>query len=120
MGRTETTNPRQGAHQGERPCYANSHSHLLPQLLSARWRWLPPPRRRTGRAAEWAAALVAFIITTSAPASASATSVATRTDAMGPAPSSPRSAIACAPSTSADIDLNFAFAFEKPRSPQAA
>src|ERR1700737_1427309 len=56
-----------GAHQGERPCYANSHSHLLPQLLLARWRWLPPPRRRTGRAAEWAAASVAFIITTSAP-----------------------------------------------------
>ncbi len=33
MGRTETTNPRQGAHQGERPCYANSA--LAPTAASA-------------------------------------------------------------------------------------
>src|ERR1700730_251684 len=62
--------------QGERPCYAKSRSHSLPQLPSARSRWLPPPRWRTGRAAEGVAALVAFIITTGAPASASATSAA--------------------------------------------
>src|SRR5712692_468710 len=28
--------------QGERPCYVNLLLHLLPQLPSARWRWLPP------------------------------------------------------------------------------
>src|SRR6267378_5789832 len=58
--------------QGERPCYAKSLSHLLPQLLSAHSRWPPPPHRRTGRVADSAAA---SIITTGLPASASATSI---------------------------------------------
>src|SRR5260370_21102912 len=68
------------AHLGERPCYANLLLDLLPQLLSAPWRWpLPPLPQSRG-----AAAGVAVIITTSAMASASALSVAAMatTDAM--------------------------------------
>src|SRR5216684_2387810 len=68
--------------QGERPCYVNLLLHLLPQLPSARWRWLPPQLPLAG--VEGAVAgVVGIIITTGAMASASATTVAmAMTDAM--------------------------------------
>ncbi len=58
MGKTETSTRATAHIEGERSCYANSLLHWLPQLPSARSRWLPPPLPRA--AADGAAACGGF------------------------------------------------------------
>src|ERR1700687_2225313 len=87
--------------EGERPCYVNSLLDLLPQLLLAPWRWLPP---QLPRAAGDGAAAGITTISVMALASASSVAAMATAGALGPGRVARRSAIACAPSTSANID----------------